>query len=366
MQLPEGTARAVEYARLLLQVWKLEEEAAASLPSFDILFGSEGGSFRKLDRSSKYSKDLQKRLQDFEKRHAHEIGLGADGLLNWWKPEDGAFREAYRLLRLVEMEKLQRQIEFQVHERLYLQSCATKLGDRPADLKKVRKELERGGNRVRAALGGLKEWKDELVDSAVFGGVAETGEATRGFHRRRSGADQDGGPPEVSEACGNEEWRVDGILRGDFPWLDGGSEPNGSLGLRLKRKLASLDEDRVRGDSEEKALVELEIKRTLSHYKQQIANLGRRLSALDLEKGSAIDVRQKDHILGSSAIVSLRRRRLKNLLARAMLLFGSLNKPLNTQDMGAAAVENVSRATQGADEQSDSDSDFDLDSEVDE
>jgi hypothetical protein len=259
------------------------------------------------------------------------------------------------------MEKLQRQIESQVHERLHLQSCASKLGDRPADLKKVRREMERGGTRVRAALGRLKQWKDELADSSVFSQRAETTKATGGFGSRSTRGHQSGSLPEVPGASGSEEWRVERILRGDFPWLDDGQEPNAhsSVGLRLKRKLTSLDEDRQRGE-EEKAVVELEIKRTLLHYKQQVANLGKRLAALELEKESVLAGSQKDYILGSTAIVSLKKRRLESLLARAEILFENVNKPLSGAALGAAAVEEVNRSTRDLGDQSDSENESDV------
>lgn len=137
VQIPEGKGWTVEYVRMLLQVWKLEGEATTPLPSLDLLFGNESGSFRKLDRASQYNRRLQRRLQEIEKEHGRDIGLGANGLPVRWKPGDGLFRDAYGLLRLVESDNLQRQIEPQVHELLYLQSCASKLGDRPGDLKKV-------------------------------------------------------------------------------------------------------------------------------------------------------------------------------------------------------------------------------------
>lgn len=375
VHIPEGKAWTIEYARTLLQVWKLEDEATTPLPSLDILFGNEGGSFRKLDRASQYCRKLQKRLQEFEKEHGTEIGLSATGLPARWKPGDAPFREAYRLLRLVEVENLQRQVETQVHELLYLQSCASKLGDRPGDLKKVRKEMERGRSRIRTALARLTEWKRGLDETVLFGGEnGLAGEGSGGFVRRRSGVEQGVATGAVTDAEGFEEFRLDSILKGDFPWLDEATEAGmqGSVGLRLKRKLESLEEDKRRGE-EEKALVKLEMERALVRYGQQIESLGKRMVSLDTETGvlkgaSQIEAFKIDYIQGSLAIVSLKKKGLTALLGRAQVLFtNSQGSPLNTEELSAAAVENASRstATPRRDSQSDSEaeSDFEWESE---
>jgi hypothetical protein len=326
-QLPTGKAWTIEYVLMLLQIRKLQEEATASLPSLDILFGSEAGSLQKLDWSSQYSRKLQKRLEDLEKKHGREIGVGATGEPVRWRPEDPLFQKAYRSLRLVEMEKLQRQTEAQVHELLYLQSCASKLGDRPGDLKKVRKEMERCRGRVRSALGRLKQWKEDLVEAVVFGKPSEL---------EKDSADPEFG---TSETAGDEDFRVDEILRGDFPWLDEGSESGmqGSQALRLKRKLVSLEEDKKRGE-EEKVLVEMEMKRTVFRYREQIESLKENAVYLEREKEkSANDACRMRYAEGVLTILSLKRRRLEGLLGRADALFRrSLSDLLQSEEMGAA------------------------------
>lgn len=372
VRIPNGKAWTVDYAKTLLQVWKLDDEATTPLPSLNILFGDEGGSFQKLDRASQYGKKLQKRLQNIEKEHGREIGLSTNGLPARWKPGDVLFRESYRLLRLVEVESLQRQIEAQVHELLYLQSCASKLGDRQGDLKKVRREMERGRGRVRSALGRLTEWKIDLVETVIFAGESETGEAVGGFRRRRSGVDPEeasGSAIYATEARGQTAWRLDGILKGDFPWLDEGSEPmQGSVGLRLKRKLESSEEDKRRGE-EEKALVKLEMERTLVRYREQIDHLSKRKVSLEVESGVLSDATRVDYIMGSLSIVSLRKQRLDALLKRARVLFNeSLCSPMRREELSAAAVEEASRSTAvpKSDAQSDSEVDVDFEWESDE
>lgn len=170
---------SVEYVKILLQQQKLDAEAGASLPSLDILFASQSGGFQKFTRDSPFSKQLARKLLNLEAKHAPDIGVDATGRVVRWQSSDARFREAYELLRLVEMQRLQREIESQVHDLLYLQSCASRLGDRPGDLKKVRRDVERGKGRVKVALHRLKQWGMELTVEAL-------GSAERHYSSRRA------------------------------------------------------------------------------------------------------------------------------------------------------------------------------------
>lgn len=195
----------------------------------------------------------------------------------------------------------------------------------------------------------------------------ETDEATGGFERRRS-RDSQGADPLEREAQSTADWSLDDIMNGDFPWLDEASvaSTQGSAGLRLKRKLESLEEDKRRG-KEECALVKLEMERTLERYRQQIESLGDRILALEAEKKRSDNPSKGNYILGSIAIVALRKVRLVALLKRAQSLFSeSSSGSVTAEELGAAAVENALRSTtttRGSQADSELDSDVEWEGE---
>lgn len=206
-----GRAWSVDYVRLLLQHNKLVAESVTSLPSLDVLFAAEGSGFQKLRSSSEFSKRIKARLAALEARHKVQIGVDSTGKVQRWKVDDQAFAEAYKLLRLVEMQRLQRQIESLVHELLYAQFCASKLGDRPGDLKKLRKEIDRIRAQVRQAFDMLKRWGLDFTATAAG--------LQRGDDRSASESNvQSWGSVEDLE-----KWRVEDTLTGRFPWLEEGS-----------------------------------------------------------------------------------------------------------------------------------------------
>lgn len=260
---------------LLMQHAKLAAEAETLLPASDILFGSEGQAFQKLNGDSLLARRVRKDLLTLESKHKGRIGIDEAGVVLRWELSGSRFAEAYEHLRLSEMQKLERQIESTVHEYLYSQSCASRLGDRPGDLKKVRKEIQRHRAKVESALTRLNRWRLKYTSNPL-----------------RVEADADGEPSPEDEAPNSaapplgEEWGSDGIFRGDSSWLDsegGDARPHGgSLGLRLKRRLVVAREDEARA-LEEKALLEKEMERTLETYKNQLQCLREKMETLEKE-----------------------------------------------------------------------------------
>lgn len=324
VQVEADQAWSVDYARLLLQNNKLVAEAVTNLPSVDVLFASEGSAFQNLRSSSDFSKRVKRRLAEVEARHRDQIGLDSLGKVRRWKVGDQAFAKAYELLRVVEMQRLQRQIESLVHELLYAQFCASRLGDRPGDLKKLRKEIDRTRARVRQAFDMLKRWGLDFTATAA--GLQRDNDTSAS---QSAAADSE----RLAEDLG--KWRLEDIFKGDFPWLEEGpvSKQGVSQGLRFKHPLALILDSQARGE-EEKKLVESEMARTLARYKVQVEALQARLKLLDEEMEKVSEGSALGYMLGAVGILGSKLQQIQRLRAKAHALFESaLKEHLSPADL---------------------------------